>query len=195
MRGIARSDADFFPAVVINSVLGGGYSARLNQEIRIKRGLSYGAGSSLPQRLAPGPIVAAAQTRNDATVQVVDLMEIELAKLGQAPASAAEFGARQANLIGSFGRDVETASGLSSQLALLATFGLPLNGLQTYVADIQAVTPDQAKAVAARLYDPKNATLVVVGDGAVFFSALKKKRPTVERLPINKLNLDSPTLR
>jgi zinc protease len=195
MRGIARSDADYFPALVINSVLGGGYSARLNQEIRIKRGLSYGARSSLPQRLAPGPIVAVAQTRNDAAVQVVELMEIELAKLGQAPASPSEFGARQANLIGSFGREVETASGLSGELAVLATFGLPLDGLQTYVADVQAVTPDRAKAVGARLYDPKNATLVVVGDGAVFFNALKKKKPAVERLPIDKLNLDSPTLR
>ncbi|MBL9097481.1 MAG: insulinase family protein [Alphaproteobacteria bacterium] len=195
MRGIARTDADYFPALVINSVLGGGYSARLNQEIRIKRGLSYGAGSSFPARQAPGPIVAIAQTRNDAAVQVVELMEQELGKLGQSEATAAEFGARQANLIGSFGRDVETASGISGQLALLATFGLPLEKLSTYVADVAAVTPAQAKAVAARLYDPKNATLVVVGDGAVFFNALKKKRASVERIPIDKVNFDSATLK
>lgn len=195
MRGIARTDADYFPALVINSVLGGGYSARLNQEIRIKRGLSYGAGSSFPARQAPGPIVAIAQTRNDAAVQVVELMEQELGKLGQSEATPSEFGARQANLIGSFGRDVETASGISGQLALLATFGLPLEKLSTYVADVAAVTPAQAKAVAARLYDPKNATLVVVGDGAVFFNALKKKRTSVERIPIDKVNFDSATLK
>jgi zinc protease len=194
MRGLARTDADYFPALVINSVLGGGYSARLNQEIRIKRGLSYGASSSLAARQAPGPIVALAQTRNDAAVQVVDLMTQEFAKLTQAEASAAELGARQANLIGSFGRDVETASGLSGQLATLAIFGLPLEKLQSYVADVAAVTPGQAKEVAARLYDPKKATLVVVGDGAVFFNALKKKRPDVQRIPIDKLNLDSATL-
>jgi zinc protease len=195
MRGIARTDADYFAALVINSVLGGGYSARLNQEIRIKRGLSYGAGSSFPARQAPGPIVAIAQTRNDAAVQVVELMEQELAKLGQAEATPAEFGARQANLIGSFGRDVETASGISGQLALLATFGLPLEKLSSYVADVAAVTPAQAKAVAGRLYDPKNATLVVVGDGTVFFNALKKKHANVERIPIDKVNFDSATLK
>ncbi len=194
MRGIARSDGDYFPAVVINSLLGGGYSSRLNQEIRIKRGLSYGAGSSLSARVAPGPIVALAQTRNDAAVQVVDLMALELQRLGQAPATAAELGARQANLIGSFGREVETASGLSDELAELAAFGLPLSKLSSYVADVSAVTPDQAKAAAARLYNPKNATLVVVGDGAVFYNALKKKRPDVQRIPIDKLNLDSATL-
>jgi zinc protease len=195
MRGLARTDADYFPALVINSVLGGGYSARLNQEIRIKRGLSYGASSSFPARQAPGPIIAIAQTKNETAVQVVDLMVQEFAKLGQTEASAAELGARQANLIGSFGRDVETASGISGQLALLATFGLPLEKLSSYVADVAAVTPAQAKTVAARLYDPKNATLVVVGDGAVFFNTLKKKRGTAERLPIDKLNLDSATLK
>jgi zinc protease len=194
MRGISRTDDDYFPAVVINSLLGGGYSSRLNQEIRIKRGLSYGAGSSLSARVAPGPIMAIAQTRNDAAVQVVDLMALELQRLGQAPATAAELGARQANLIGSFGREVETASGLADELAELAAFGLPLSKLSSYVADVSAVTPDQAKAAAARLYNPKNATLVVVGDGAVFYNALKKKRPDVQRIPIDKLNLDSATL-
>jgi zinc protease len=195
MRGVARSDPDYFPALVINSVLGGGFSARLNQEIRIKRGLSYGARSNLPQQLAPGPIIALAQTRNEAAVQVVELMEQELVKLGGTDAPAAEIEARKANLIGSFGRDVETASGLSGELALLATFSLPLDKLQSYVADVQSVTARQAKAVAARLYDPKKATMVVVGDGAVFFEALKKKRANAERISIDKLNLDSATLK
>src|SRR5262249_30416446 len=69
LRGITRRDPDYFPLTVANAVLGGGYSARLNEEIRIKRGLSYGASSSLVARRAPGPIVASAQTRNDAAVQ------------------------------------------------------------------------------------------------------------------------------
>ncbi len=194
LRGIARTDGDFFPTLVANSILGGGYSARLNQEIRIKRGLSYGATSSFPPRLAPGPIVALAQTRNDAAIQVVDLMEAELAKLGGTPVGAGEITAREAVLIGSFGRDVETTSGLAGQLSQIASFNLPLDKLQSYVADVSAVTADQVRAAASRLYDPKTANLVVVGDGAVFFDALKKKRPNLERIPIDKLNLDSPTL-
>ena len=194
MRGLARTDADYFPAVVANSILGGGYSARLNQEIRIKRGLSYGANSSLSQRLAPGPIVALAQTKNETAVQVVDLMDIELKRLGNTTTAAEELTARQANLIGSFGRDVETTSGLGSQLTQLAAFDIALDKLQSYVADVGAVTPDQVKALAARLYDPASASIVVVGDGAVFFKALKKKHPDLERIPVDKLNLDSATL-
>jgi zinc protease len=195
MHSLARSDPDFFSALVINSVLGGGYSARLNQEIRIKRGLSYGAGSSLSQQLAPGSIIALTQTRNDAAVQVVELMEQELAKLGRAQAPEVELAARKANLIGSFGREVETASGISSQLALLAALDLPLGKLQSYVSDVQAVTAEQARTVAARLFDPNKATLVVVGDGAAFFKSLREKRTKVERIPIDTLNLDSPNLK
>ena len=195
MRGLAGSDSEYFPALVINSVLGGGYSARLNQEIRIKRGLSYGAGSSLSQRRAPGLIAAIAQTRNDAAVQVVDLMEKEFARLGSAETGAMELESRKANLIGSFGRDVETVSGLSGQLALLATLGLPLEDLQSYVSKVQAVTAQNARKVAARVFDPGKTTLIIVGDGAIFFNALKELHGNVERIPIDKLNLESPTLK
>jgi zinc protease len=194
MLGVPRTADDYFPAMVANSVLGGGYSARLNQEIRIKRGLSYGVGSGFPARQSPGPIIAIAQTKNESAVQVVDLMNQEFAKIMNAEVPAPELGARQANLIGSFGRDVETASGLAGQLATLAAFGIPLEKLTTYVADVSAVTPASAKEAAVKLYDPKKASLVVVGDGTVFFNALKKKRPDVVRIPIDKLNLDSATL-
>ncbi|MFM9862361.1 MAG: M16 family metallopeptidase [Micropepsaceae bacterium] len=195
MIGIPRTAADYFPALVANSVLGGGYSSRLNQEIRIKRGLSYGVSSGFAERQAPGPIIVVAQTKNESAVQVADLMTAEFTKIMAAEIPAAELGARQANLIGSFGRDVETASGLAGQLATLAAFGIPLEKLTTYVADVSAVTPASAKEVAAKLYDPKKASMVVVGDGTVFFNALKKKRPDVVRIPVDKLNLDSATLR
>jgi len=126
---------------------------------------------------------------------VVELMEQELDRLGRAEVPAAELEARKANLIGSFGRGVETASGLSGQLALLAAFGLPLDKLQSYVADVQSVTAQQARSVGARIYDPKRATMVVVGDGGVFFNALKRKKAHVDRIPIDTLNLDLPALK
>ena len=56
--GLARTDAAYYPAAVANTVLGGGFSSRLNQEIRIKRGLAYGAGSSLQAGRDPGAIAA-----------------------------------------------------------------------------------------------------------------------------------------
>ncbi len=191
--GPARTSDDFFATLVANNVLGGGYSARLNQEIRIKRGLSYGASSGLGARKQGAPIIASAQTRNDAVPQVLDLMSGELARMGAAEIPAAELANRKAVLVGAFGRSVETTDGLATQLSALAQFGLPLSKLQTYAADIEAVTPVQAGAAAKKHFDPATASIVVVGDAKVFGAKLKTRQP--QTIAIDKLNLDSATLR
>ncbi|MGH6950986.1 MAG: M16 family metallopeptidase [Vitreimonas sp.] len=195
LRGIARTDSEYFPLLVANNVLGGGYSARLNAEIRIRRGLSYGAGSSLQARMAPGPIVASAQTRNDAAVQVYQLMRAEIDRIGDAATPESELTARKAVLIGSFGRTVETTSGLAGQISTLALYGLPPERLNTYVSEVSAVTPAQARAAAARYFDPDRADLVVVGDAQHFYAGLRRVRPNAERIPVTELNLDTETLR
>ncbi len=193
--GPARMADDYFPTVVANNVLGGGYSARLNAEIRIKRGLSYGANSGLTARKQPGPITALAQTRNDAVPQVFDLMVSEFTRLGAEPIAANELAARKAVIIGGFGRTVETTSGVAGQYSALAQFGLPLEKLQSYSNDINAVTAEQAQAAAKAYFDPSKATIVVVGDAQKFWADVKGKRDGMERLPVSKLNLDSPTLK
>jgi zinc protease len=187
IRGVARQHEDYFPLLVANNVLGGGYSARLNNEIRIRRGLSYGAGSSLSARMAPGPIIASAQTRNDAAVQVYELMRAEIARMAAEPAPAAELNARKAVLIGSFG--------LAGQISTLALFGLPPERLNTYVSDISAVTPEQARAAAQRYFTLNQADVVVVGDAQHFYSGLRRVRPNAERIPVSELNLDREALR
>ena len=194
LRGITRRDPNYYPMVVANAVLGGGYSARLNEEIRIRRGLSYGASSQLSARLAPGPIVATAQTRNNAAVQVYQLMAAEIARLGRTPIAADELNARKAALIGSFGRTVETTSGLAGQISTLALYGLPPEELQNYVANVGAVTPQQAQTAAALYYDPGHADLVIAGDAQIFYSGIRRLRPNAERIPAAQLNLDRAAL-
>jgi zinc protease len=195
LRGVARTDADYFPLLVANNVLGGGYSARLNTEIRIRRGLSYGAGSSLSARAAPGPIIASAQTRNDAAVQVYELMSAEISRIAAQTVSDSELTARKAVLIGGFGRTVETTAGLAGQISTLALYGLPPERLGTYVSDITAVTPEQARAAAQRYFDPARADLVIVGDAQHFFDGIRRARPNAERIPADQLNLDRESLR
>lgn len=195
LRGVSRTDADYFPLLVANNVLGGGYSARLNNEIRIRRGLSYGANSGLSARMAPGPIVASAQTRNDAAVQVYELMRAEIVRIGAERVPEAELTARKAVLIGSFGRQIETTAGLAGQISTLALYGLPPERLGTYVADITAVTPAQAQTAAQRYFNANNADVVVVGDAQHFYDGLRRLRPNAERIPASELNLDSETLR
>ncbi len=194
MHGMARNDKNFIPALVANSVLGGGYSARLGLEIRIKRGLSYGAGSGLAQRRQVGAVIASAQTKNETAAEVASLMDIELRRMGHSTVPGEELAARQANLIGTFGRDVETTSGLAGQLSQLAAFQLPLSQLQSYITDVSAVTATQVQAIGARIFDPDRASLVIVGDGTKAFNAIKKLRPDVVRIASDKLNLDKTEL-
>jgi zinc protease len=193
--GPARTEADYFPTLVANNVLGGGYSARLNSEIRIKRGLSYGANSGFAARKATAPIIASGQADNKDVPQVVDLMVSEFARLGSAPIPANELDARKAVLIGGFGRSVETTGGLAGQLSALAQFGLPLDKLQSYSADVSAVTAEQAAKAAKTYFDPAKASLIVVGDAQQFWNGVRGKRTGFEKIGIDKLNLDSATLK
>ncbi len=193
--GPSRLAPDYVQATVANAVLGVGYSSRLNSEIRIKRGLSYGAGSGLSARKTDAPLTASAQTRNDAVAQVIDLMLSEFTRLGNEPIAEKELSARKAFIIGGFGRSVETTAGLAGQYSALAQFGLPLGKLQTYSSDIGGVTAAQASEAAKKYFDPAKATLVVVGDAAKFWDEVKNKRGGIERIVIDDLKLSSPTLK
>lgn len=195
MRGVSRIDEDYFPVLVGNGVMGGGFSARLSQEIRIKRGLSYGAYSSLSAREDEGLLTASAQTRNDAVPQVAELILAEIARLSESDATADELAPRKATLIGSYGRALETVDGLGGLVAGLALAGLPLSDLATYDDNVNGVTPAQIRAAAAERLPATNASLVIVGDASVFLEALRAKYPNVEVIPLTELNIDSAALR
>lgn len=193
--GPGRTHEDYRPTMLAADILGGGYSARLNAEIRIKRGLSYGAFARFPELASEAPIIAAAQTRNDAAAEVSNLIAVELARLGAAPVPAAEMTARKAALIGQFGRDVETTAGVAGQISNLALFGLPPSELKSYVAEIERLDAAAVQGAAQRYFDPAEASVVVVGDASAFFDALKKDRQETERISIDALDLDSGALK
>lgn len=192
---VARADPAYFRALVANAVLGGGYSARLNQEIRIRRGLSYGSGSSLDARRAPGPFVAVTQTRNDAAAEVLGLILAEMRRLGAEPIAPAELVARRASLTGDFGRAAETTSGLASLVASYVTRGVDPAQIERYLPSVLGVTPAEAQAVAGTLLAPEGATLVIVGEASQFVERLRAGGRTVTVIPLAELNLDSATLR
>ena len=194
-QGIARKDARYYAAQVTNSVLGTGYSSRLNWEIRVKRGLSYGAGSSVGARRTVGPIVATAQTKNASAPEVADLIVAEMRKLGQEPVAVAELDTRKAVLTGGFGRTIETTSGLAGEIGSLVSQGVPLDALGRFVSSVEAVTPEAVKETGAALLDPAGASIVIVGDARQFLPALEAKGVKAEVIPAAGLNLDSATLK
>jgi len=192
---IARSDPDYYPGIVTNTVLGGGYSARLNQEIRIKRGLSYGASSRLAANRTTGSFRASAQTKNESAPQVLELIRAEMKKLAAAPPGEEELKARKSILVGSFGRDLATTGGLADILGNLALYGVPLDEITRYTAKVEAVGAPQVQSFASRYFAPDGASVIVAGDAKAFSGPLKAKLPNLEVVPADQLDLGSPTLR
>jgi zinc protease len=177
-------------AAVLNAVLGGGFSSRLNQEIRIKRGLSYGASSALDGRLAGGSLRASVQTKNESAAEVVGLVQAELDRLTAAPVPADELAARKATLIGGFSRSVETTAGLGSAVKSLIVAGLSPAELGRRIETLEAVSADDVQRYAASNLGPAARRVVVAGDAAKFAAALKAAAPGVVIVPATRLDLD-----
>ena len=192
--GINRKDPDYFRGIVSNSVLSG-YSGRLNQEIRIKRGLSYGAGSVLDTRRDVGPFVASAQTKNESGAQVAELLLGEIGRLSSSPPADVELTPRKAVLIGNFSRNLETASGLVGQVGSLALYGLGLDEINRYINNVQAINTSDIQKFAGERLDAKTANIVIVGNAKAFLPELQKKYPNVEVIPIGDLDLNTALLR
>ncbi|MBX3480522.1 MAG: insulinase family protein [Caulobacter sp.] len=194
-RAITRDDPRYYAGLVANSVLGGGYSARLNQEIRVKRGLAYGAGSNLSVRQGTGGFSASTQTKNQTAGEAVVLLREEMGKMGQSLPTPEELAARKSVLIGGFGRDLATTDGLAGVLGSLAAYGIDLSEIKVFTTRVDAVTPEQVRDFAAQVLKPGETSVIVVGDGKLFGDSLKAALPDAEVIPIDELDLDSPTLR
>ena len=186
---IKRAAPDYYSALVANAALGNGFVSRLNREIRIKRGLSYGAGSSLDPRREKGPFSAFAQTKNESAAEVAGLMQSELKRLVSEPVKGDELKSRQAVLIGRYARNLETNQGFVSQISDLATYDLPLDTLDKYIPSIDAVTTEAVTAF-AKEYLARPTSVVIVGKAADFLEALKKNFPEVKVIEQKDLDLN-----
>ncbi len=185
----------YYPALVANSVLGGGYTNRLNLEIRIKRGLSYGARSTLAWRGFNSNFSAGAQTKNVSAAEVAELLANEIDRIGRDTVGADELKPRTATLTGNFSRTLETTNGLAAQISELYLFGINPTELNSYMRNLQTVTDAQVKNFAAQ--NIKGGDIIIVGDYAKFKDDLAKRFPAqkVEVIPASRLNLNSETLK
>ena len=194
-QGIRRSDPNYLQAIVANSVLGGGYSARLNQEIRIKRGLSYGAGSSFAPRRDVGPFIARTETKNESAAEVAGLLLDELNRLGAAHVPEEELTPRKAVLIGNFARGLETTSGIVETISTYALYSLPLSDAERYISNVQGVSAEKVRTFAGSNMSGTGVNVVVVGDAKKFLEPLRARFKDVEVIPAAELDLNSATLR
>ena len=169
--------ADRATASVLNAVLGSDFSSRLNQEIRIQRGLSYGVGSQLDARRDGGALRVSVQTRNASAAEVVALVRTELDGLIDTPVPAAELAARKAALVGAFGRSIETTAGLGSALRSLVVAGVPVSELRARIEALSAVTADAVQRFAAAYLGAGARRVVVAGEALEFSASLQAQAP------------------
>ena len=180
--GLARTDPEYAVAEVTNAVLGGGISARLSNEIRIKRGLSYGAGSWFDYRRDAGPFTAYSRTKNESAAEVAHLALAEVNRMATEPVPAEELSVRKAALIGNFARSLETNAGLASLIGELALYGINLDEIARYIPSIDSVTPAQVQQFSKEhLAGPSS--IIIVGDAKKLLDSVKKEFPGVEVMP------------
>ena len=188
--GIARRAPTYAAGVVATAVLSG-YSGRLNQEVRVKRGLSYGAGAQLIARREPGMFLASTLVDHTKVAEATAVMLDTLHGLAATPPEATELVTRKATISGGFSRSVETIDGIAGVLGELALYGVPLSDLGEYLPEIEAVDPAMVQRFAAATFD--EVFVVLVGDAQVFSAAIAAAYANVSIIPLAQLDLGQPT--
>jgi zinc protease len=181
-KAMGRADPDRPAAELASSALGGSYTARLDQEIRVRRGLTYDATSDIDDRPGSGLFSARAQTDNCSAPVVAALMLHELAELGRRGPTATELAVRKAAVIGDFERATQTSGDLADLLTQNALAGSQARDLAAYPTKIQAVSAVEAQAAAARLARPQDLKVLVIGDVGRFLPELRRRFGRVDVL-------------
>ena len=195
--GIARNNPDYIPLLVTNRIFGGGYNSRLNTEVRIHKGLTYGAYSRFEAHKQAGIFSAGTFTRTEGTVDATKLVIDLIGKMAAGDVSAAEMDFARDYLAGVYPIESETAEQVADRVLTVAQFGLPANYNDTYQQKIRAVSAADAKAMAGRYFDARNLDVILVGNASQFRDALKKAFPDAkhEEVPLDQLDLLNADLR
>jgi len=162
--GVARSNPDYFPVRVMNTILGGSFTSRLNNNLRETRGYTYGARSQFDMRREPGPFVATASVVTAKTdSSVIEFMK-ELRGMRDVAVPATEVEKAKAYIALGFPGDFEATADAAAQYLDLLANDLPLTEYATFMQRILAVTPAEVQRVAKKYIDPDHFAIIVVGD-------------------------------
>lgn len=180
--GYDRHSPDYPALTLLNTILGGSFSARLNDILREQKGYTYGAFSAFDWQPIPSAFVAGASVRTDVTDSSLAIFVQEFRRIRTEPVSAAELDrARQYVVLGALG-DFETTGQVAGQIAALLPFRLPLETIPRDLEAIGRLGAADVQRAAGRYLDPDRMTIVVVGD-------LKVIRPGIEALKLGPIEL------
>ena len=175
--GIPRSHPDYFAALVMNMLLGGLFSSRINLNLREAHGYTYGASSAFDWRRQAGPFVVATAVRSDVTANAAREVLTEIDRMRTEKVSAEELSLATSYLEGVFPIRYESTAAIARALAALVVYRLPADYFDTYRDRVRAVAAPDVLRAAREFLHPEELQLVAVGD------------PTVVREPLAAMDL------
>jgi zinc protease len=195
--GVRRADPQLIPLQVTNRIFGGGYNSRLNTEVRVKKGLTYGAFSSFTPRRFAGVFTAGTFTRTAATVEATKLVVDLMAKMSTGDIAPKELDFARDYLAGVYPIETETAEQVADRVLTAAAFELPADYNSTYPERVRSVSLNDAKTMAERFFTTKDLDIVLVGNVSQFRDELKKEFPGAQftEIPADQLDATRPDLR
>ncbi|HDP34499.1 MAG TPA: insulinase family protein, partial [Candidatus Hydrogenedentes bacterium] len=162
-RGLTRKEPDYFTSNVVSSYFGGAFGSRLNDALRVKKGLTYGSGGGYSSQRLAGAFRAYTFTKLDSTADAILTMLEEIQRLRNEPPTPEELGDTKAYILGSFAGQRETPQSLARDLWLIESEGLPEDYFKTMLESVRETDADACVAFAQRALDPENLVIVVVG--------------------------------
>jgi len=163
-EGITRRHPLYAPSRVLTQVFGGSFSSRLNDVIRVQKGLTYGARGGLRARRFGGEFSVSTFTKTPRTAETVQAVLDEVRRLRDEPPNDTERTDAVSYLAGSFAGSLETPQAVAGRLWTLELNDLPGDFWNTYLKRIHGATPESLAAAAAQLIDPSRLIMVAVGD-------------------------------
>ena len=154
---------DVVKARVMNTILGGGFSSNLMQNLREKHAYTYGARSSLSSDKLVGSFNAAASVRNEVTDSAVVQFMHELNRIRTEPVSEEQLQSIKNYITGSFARSLESPSTIANFALNIERYGLPKDYYANYLKNIEAVTVADVQEMAQKYIRPDNAHVLIVG--------------------------------
>jgi zinc protease len=172
--GVARSHPDYFRIVIMNAILGGLFSSRINLNLREVHAYTYGAFSHYDWRRGAGPFVVSTAVKSDVTDGAVREVLNEIQRMQEAEPTNEELSLATSYLDGVFPIRYETTSAIAGALASLVVYGLPDDYFDRYREHIRSVTAGDVLTAARRHLHPEELQVAVVGDPEVVFEPLER---------------------
>jgi zinc protease len=162
--GFRATDPDYLSMIALNQVFGGGFSNRVNLNLREKHGYTYGAGSTLDLRPGSGAFRVSSDVRTNATDSALVEVVNEYKRIVGEPIPTPELRGAVTNLVSGFPSSVQTVQQLAGRIQQLIILGLPVDYFATYRERLASVTPEDVRNAATTRLTPNNLIVVVAGD-------------------------------